>query len=70
MNFNEINLSIYMKSVFLAFSIFRPTDIDLSPYNIDDAVASTLVTSSERPDINNMEVTPLHISIEVLRETN
>ena len=30
----------------------------------------TLVTSSERPDIDNMEVTPLHISIEDLRETN
>ena len=70
MNFNGINLSISMKSVFLAFSIFRLTDIDLSPYNIDDAVASTLVTSSERPDINNMEVTLLHISIEVLRETS
>ena len=45
-------------------------DIDLSPYNVEDAVASTLVTSSEHPDIDNMEVTPLHISIEDLRETN
>ena len=44
-------------------------DIDLSPYNVEDAVASTLVTSSEHPDIDNMEVTPLHISIEDLRET-
>ena len=44
-------------------------DIDLSPYNVEDAVASTLVTSSERPDIDNMEVTSLHISIEDLRET-
>ena len=35
-----------------------------------DAVASTLVMSSEHPDIDNMEVTPLHISIEDLRETN
>ena len=46
------------------------TDIDLSPYNVENAVASTLVTSSERPDIDNMEVTPLHISIKDLRETN
>ena len=45
-------------------------DIDLSPYNVEDAVASTLVTNSERPDIDNMEVTPLPISIEDLRETN
>ena len=45
-------------------------DIDLSPYNVEDTVASTLVTSSERPDIDNIEVTPLHISIEDLRETN
>ena len=45
-------------------------DIDLSPCNVEDAVASTLVTSSGRPDIDNMEVTPLHISIEDLRETN
>ena len=45
-------------------------DIDLPPYNIEDAVALTLVTSSEHPDIDNMEVTPLHISIEDLRETN
>ena len=45
-------------------------DINLSPYNVADAVVSTLVTSSERPDIDKMEVTPLHISIEVLRETN
>ena len=29
-----------------------------------------LVTSSDRPDIDNMEVTPLHISIEDLRATN
>ena len=33
-------------------------------------MASALVTSSECTDINNMEVTPLHISIEDLRETN
>ena len=33
-------------------------------------MASTLVTSSERPDIDNMEVTPLHISIKDPRETN
>ena len=33
-------------------------------------MASTLVRSSERPDIDNMEVTPLHISIEDLREAN
>ena len=46
------------------------TDIDLSPYNVEDAVASTLVTSSEHPDIDNMEFTPLHISIEDLRDTN
>ena len=45
-------------------------DIDLPPYNIEDAVALTLVTSSEHPDIDNMEVTSLHISIEDLRETN
>ena len=45
-------------------------DIDLPPYNIEDAVALTLVTSSEHPDIDNMEVTPLHISIEDLRETS
>ena len=45
-------------------------DINLPPYNIEDAVALTLVTSSEHPDIDNMEVTPLHISIEDLRETN
>ena len=45
-------------------------DIDLSPYNVEDTVASTLVMSSERPDIDNMEVTPLHISIEDLRATN
>ena len=45
-------------------------DIDLPPYNIEDAVALTLATSSEHPDIDNMEVTPLHISIEDLRETN
>ena len=45
-------------------------DINLSPYNFADAVVSTLLTSSERPDIDNMEVTPLHISIEDLRETN
>ena len=45
-------------------------DIDLSPYNVEDAVALKLVTSSEHPDIDNMEVTPLHISIEDLRETN
>ena len=44
-------------------------DIDLSPY-VEDAAAATLVASSECPDINNMEVTPLHISIEDLRETN
>ena len=41
------------------------TDIDLSPYNVENAVASTLVTSSERPDIDNMEV-----SIKDLCETN
>ena len=75
MNFSGINLAISIKSVFLAFSIFRPQltcgiDIDLSPYNVKDAVASTLVTSSKHPDIDNMEVTPLHISIEDLRETN
>ena len=46
------------------------TDIDLSPSNVEDAVASTLVTSSEHPDIDNMEFTPLHISIEDLRDTN
>ena len=45
-------------------------DIDLSPYNVEDTVASTLVTSSEPPDIDNMEVTPLDISIEDLCETN
>ena len=45
-------------------------DIDLSPYNVEDAVASTLVTSSECLGIDNMEVFPLHISIEDLRETN
>ena len=45
-------------------------DIDLSPYNVEDAVTATLVMSSEHPDIDNMEVTPLHISIEDLRETN
>ena len=45
-------------------------DIDLSPYNVEDTVASTLVMSSERPDIDNMEVTPLHISIKDLSETN
>ena len=45
-------------------------DIDLSPYNVENAVASKSVTSSERPDIDNMEVTPLHISIKDLRETN
>ena len=48
-------------------------DIDLSPYNVEDAVASMLVTSSEPPDIpdiNNMEVTPLDISIEDFREIN
>ena len=45
-------------------------DTDLPLYNFEDAVASTLVTSSEHPDIDNMEVTPLHISIEDLRETN
>ena len=44
--------------------------IDLSPYNVEDTVASTLVMSSERPDIDNMEVTPLHTSIKDLRETN
>ena len=33
-------------------------------------MASTLVTSSEHPDIDNIEVTPLHISIEDFRETN
>ena len=46
------------------------TDIDLSPYNVEDAVASTLVASSERPDVDHMEVNPLHISIKDLRETN
>ena len=46
------------------------TDIDLSPYNVEDALASTLVTSSEHPDIDNMEFTPLHISIKDLRDTN
>ena len=45
-------------------------DIDLSPCNVENAVKSMLATSSERPDINNMEVTLLHISIEDLRETN
>ena len=45
-------------------------DIDLSPCNVEDAVKSMLATSSERPDIDNMEVTPLHISIEDLRQTN
>ena len=45
-------------------------DIDLSPCNVEDAVKSMLATSSERPDIDNMEVTPLHISIKDLRETN
>ena len=45
-------------------------DIDLSPYNVEDAVASTLVTSSECLGIDNMEVFPLHISIEDLRDTN
>ena len=45
-------------------------DIDLPPYNVEDAVASTLVTSIERPDIDNMEVTPLHMSNDDLRETN
>ena len=33
-------------------------------------MASTLVASSERPDIDHMEVNPLHISIKDLRETN
>ena len=45
-------------------------DICLSPYDVEDAVASTLVMSSEHPDIDNMEVTPLHISIKDLRETS
>ena len=45
-------------------------DIDLSPCNVEDAVKSMLATSSERPDINKMEVTPLHMFIEDLRETN
>ena len=44
--------------------------MNLSPYNVEDAVASTLVTSIERRDIDNMEVTPWHISIEGLHETN
>ena len=50
-------LSAYLGQVTCAI------DIDLSPYNVEDTVASTLVTSSERPDIDNMEVIPLHISI-------
>ena len=45
-------------------------DIDLSPYNVENVVPSKSVMSSERPDIDNMEVTPLHISIKDLRETN
>ena len=45
-------------------------DIDLSPYNVEDAVTATLVMSSEHPDIDNMEVTPLHVSIKDLCETN
>ena len=45
-------------------------DTDLSHYNFEDTLSSTLMTSSEHPDIDNMEVTPLHISIEDLRETN
>ena len=45
-------------------------DINLSSYNVEDAVASTLVASSEGLDIDNMEVTPLHIFIEDLCETN
>ena len=46
------------------------THVHLFPYNVEEAVASTLVTSSECPDIDNMEVTPLHISVEDLRETS
>ena len=45
-------------------------DIDLSPYDVKDAVVSMLVMSSECPDIDNVEGTPLHISIKDLRETN
>ena len=45
-------------------------DTDLSSCNVEDTVASTLVRSSECPDINNMEVTPLYISIKDLHETN
>ena len=74
MIFNGTNLSISIKNVSLLSPYFGQLncgiDIDLSPYNVEDAVASMLVTSSERPDIDNMEVTPLHISIEDLRATN
>ena len=43
---------------------------DLSLYDVENALASSFVTKSEEPCINEMQPTPLEITIDDLQETN
>ena len=44
--------------------------VDLSIYDVENALASSFVTKSEQPCINEMEPTPLEITIDDLQKTN
>ena len=44
--------------------------VDLSLYDVENVLASSFVTKSEQPCINEMQPTPLEITIDNLQETN
>ena len=44
--------------------------IDLSLYDVENALKSSFVTKSEQPCINEMQPAPLEIIIDGLQETN
>ena len=64
LEFNECGLVLVLGDLSCGRSV------DLSLYDVENALASSFVTKSEQPCINEMEPTPLEITIDDLQKTN
>ena len=64
LEFNECALVLFLGDLSCGRSV------DLSLYDVKNALASSTVTKSEQPCINEMQPTPLEITIDNLQETN
>ena len=64
LEFNECALVLVLCDLSCGRSVY------LSLYDVKNALASSFVTKSEQPCINEMQPTPLEITIDDLQETN